>query len=84
MMKQDGDKGEQVTKKEATTSTTKAPKKKDAGKKSSDEKKVRKRIKIVLDEVRADCNGSGPGILPPGVCLSKVLVTYWAQNQIFK
>ena len=33
MMKQDGDKGENVTKKEATTSTTKAPKKKDADEK---------------------------------------------------
>ena len=40
LMKQEDEAGEQVTQKEATTST-KASKKKDAGKKSSDDKRVK-------------------------------------------
>lgn len=41
---QDGDKGEKVTQKKATTSTAKAPKTKDAGKKASDDEKVDNRV----------------------------------------
>ena len=60
MMKQDGDKGEKVIKKEATTSTAKAPKTKDAGKKSSDDEKVKESRLFWMKSgliVKAECQG---------------------------